>query len=372
MTETRRIRLGMVGGGKDAFIGEVHRIAARMDGCYELLAGCLSATPEKAHASARQLGIPRSYDDFSRMAQEEAVREDGIEAVAIVTPNHLHHPAARAFLEAGINVICDKPLTATLAQAEDLQNIVAASGKRFMVTYNYSGYPLARHARQLVADGALGNIRLVQVEYPQDWLATDLESGGHKQASWRTDPAQAGAGGSLGDIGTHAFQLAEWVSGYQVESLLADLDSFVPGRTLDDNAHVLLRFGNGVKGQLWASQVATGHENGLRLRVYGDQASIEWFQEQPNTLSFAPLGKSPQMLSRGGPAAAERDIRIPAGHPEGFLEAFANLYRDFAGLLRGDSEDYGLLPTVEEGARGVRFVEAAVASSAANGVWLNL
>jgi len=372
MIEPRRIRLGMVGGGQNSFIGEVHRIAARMDDCYELAAGCLSATPEKAHASARELGIPRSYDDFARMAQEEAARNDGIEAVAIVTPNHLHHPIARAFLDAGIHVICDKPLTATLAQAEDLEQAVAASGKRFMVTYNYSGYPMARHARELAADGALGNIRVVQVEYPQDWLATDLEASGHKQASWRTDPAQAGAGGSLGDIGTHAFHLAEWVSGCRVESLLAQLDSFVTGRELDDNAHVLLRFGGGVRGQLWSSQIATGQVNGLRLRVYGDKAGLEWFQQQPEQLRFAVLGEASRTMTRGASGGAERDSRIPGGHPEGFLEAFANLYRDFAALLRGDSDDYGLLPTVAEGARGVRFVEAAVASSKANGEWREL
>ena len=362
----------MVGGGRDAFIGEVHRIAARMDDCYELLAGCLSATPAKAHESARRLGIPRSYDDFSRMAREEAAREDGIEAVAIVTPNHLHHPAAMAFLEAGIHVICDKPLTATVEQALALQKEVNANGRRFMVTYNYSGYPMARHARELVAGGALGGIRLVQVEYPQDWLATDLEKSGHKQASWRTDPAQAGAGGSLGDIGTHAFHLAEWVSGCRVESLLADLNSFVDGRLLDDNAHILLRFGNGAKGQLWASQVAAGHENGLRLRIYGDKAGLEWFQEQPNQLKFSPLGAAAQTISRAGPGTGAGGIRLPAGHPEGFLEGFANLYRDFAALLRGDSDDYGLLPTVAEGVRGVRFVEAAVASSSANGRWQEL
>ena len=362
----------MVGGGKGAFIGEVHRIAARMDDCYELVAGCLSASPEKARESARELGIPRSYDDYSRMAREEAARDDGIEAVAIVTPNHLHHPVARAFLDAGIHVICDKPLTATLAEAEDLEQAVAAGGNRFMVTYNYSGYPMARQARELVAKGALGNIRVVQVEYPQDWLATDLETSGHKQASWRTDPAQAGAGGSLGDIGTHAFHLAEWVSGCRVESLLAQLDSFVAGRELDDNAHVLLRFGGGVRGQLWSSQIATGQVNGLRLRVYGDKAGLEWFQQQPEQLHFAVLGEAPRTMTRGASGGAERDSRIPGGHPEGFLEAFANLYRDFAALLRGDSEDYGLLPTVAEGARGVRFVEAAVASSKANGEWREL
>lgn len=379
----KRIRLGMVGGGQGAFIGEVHRMAARLDDRYELVAGALSSDAGRARESASLLGIDpaRSYDDFAAMATSESKRPDGIDAVAIVTPNHLHYAPARLFIECGMHVICDKPLTASLTDALALQKLVEQHDGLFAVTYNYSGYPMVRQARQMVAAGELGPIRIVQVEYPQDWLSTDLEGTGQKQASWRTDPAQAGAGGSLGDIGTHAFHLAEFVTGLEVNRILADLSSFVAGRRLDDNAQLLLQFKNGARGSLWASQVAVGHENGLRLRIYGEKASLEWFQEQPNQLRFSPLGESPRLLTRGGPASgdlAAAATRIPGGHPEGFLEAFANLYRDFADMisLSGSSDvsyrNNFLVPGIEDGVRGVRFVETAVDSANQGGVWKTL
>ncbi|PKQ05707.1 MAG: oxidoreductase, partial [Alphaproteobacteria bacterium HGW-Alphaproteobacteria-10] len=287
------IRLGMVGGGRDAFIGAVHRIAARMDGHFQLVAGALSSTPEKARASGADLGLDpaRSYDDFAAMAEGEAARADGVEAVAIVTPNHMHFAPAKAFLERGVHVICDKPLTATLDQAHELAAIANESVALFILTHNYTGYPMVRQARAMVAEGALGALRVVQVEYAQEWLSRRLEDTGQKQAAWRTDPARSGAGGATGDIGTHALNLATFVTGRSPTSLCADLDSFVPGRALDDNAHVLLRYRDGAKGMLWCSQVAPGHENGLRLRVYGENGSLEWAQEAPNTLWHAPLGE---------------------------------------------------------------------------------
>ena len=377
-----RIRLGMVGGGTGAFIGEVHRIAARLDNRYELVAGAFSSDVDRARQSAAALGIApdRAYDDFSEMAEVEGAREDGIDVVAKVTPNHLHHAPAKRFLEAGIHVICDKPLTASLEDALDLKRVVEETGLLFAVTYNYSGYPMVRQAREMIRSGDLGNIR-VQVEYPQEWLSTDLESTGQKQAAWRTDPARAGAGGSLGDIGTHAFHLAEFITGLEVNSVLADLSAFVPSRLLDDNAQIMLRFANGARGSLWASQVAVGHENGLRIRIYGDQASLEWFQEQPNQLKFCRLGDTAQYFTRGGAAAgnaANAVTRIPGGHPEGFLEAFANLYRDFADQIeafnaQGTANDIELLvPSVTEGVKGVVFVEKAVASSENGSVWVSM
>ena len=378
-----KIRLGMVGGGQGAFIGEVHRMAARLDDRYQLVAGALSSNPDRARESASELGLDpdRSYDDFNAMAAAEGAREDGIEAVAIVTPNHLHYAPARAFMEAGIHVICDKPLTSSAGDARMLREAARQSDVLFAVTYNYSGYPMVRQAREMIAARELGTIRLVQVEYPQDWLSTDLEASGQKQASWRTDPGQAGAGGSLGDIGTHAFHLAEFITGLEVDSILADLNAFVSGRRLDDNAQVLMRFAGGARGALWASQVAVGHENGLRIRIYGDKAGLEWFQEHPNQLRLSPLGDSPRLLTRGSAIvgqSATRATRIPGGHPEGFLEAFANLYRDFADLIdahRGGDDAAlaaSLVPDLAAGVRGVEFVEAAVASANNGSTWVEL
>jgi len=373
----RPIRLGMVGGGEGAFIGAVHRMAARLDGHYTLVAGALSATAEKARRSGVALGLApeRSYGSFAEMARAEAAREDGIEAVAIVTPNHMHAPVATVFLEAGIHIICDKPLAINLAEARRLQELAAARQRIFAVTYNYTGYPLVRHARALVGEGALGEIRVVQVEYPQDWLTEPLEGTGQKQALWRTDPAQAGPGGCLGDIGTHAYQLAGFVTGMQPIALAADLASFVAGRKLDDNVHVMLRYASGARGMLWASQVAPGNENSLKLRVYGSKGGIEWQQEQPNKLRLTLFGRPSELVTRGtnavGPAG-QRVTRIPAGHPEGYLEAFATLYSEVASAIRGEADAAILFPGIEDGVAGVAFIEAAKRSSEDGGRWVAL
>lgn len=375
-----RIRLGMVGGGRDAFIGAVHRIAARLDDQYELVAGCFSADAEKSLASAADLGVGRAYASFAEMAAREARLKDGIEAVAIVTPNHLHAPVAMQFLKRGIHVICDKPLTHSLAEAKKLARAAEASGVVFALTHNYTGYPMVRQARAMVAAGDLGDIRLVQVEYPQDWLSEPLEASGQKQADWRTDPARSGAGGSTGDIGTHAYNLARFVTGLTLEELSADLQAFVPGRRVDDNAHVMLRFAGGARGMLWCSQVAAGCENGLRLRVFGTKAGIEWAQEDPNYLWITPLGGQRSRMTRGGGGAgpdAARMTRIPPGHPEGYLEGFANIYAEAARAIlarrAGTSPDPAVtFPGLVEGVEGVAFVDACVRSSARNAAWVKL
>ena len=377
---SEKIRLGIVGGGIGAFVGSIHRIAARLDDRYELLAGALSSEPRRAADSAAELGIDprRAYTSFKEMAKKEGKLKHGIEAVAIVTPNHLHCAVAKAFLEAGIHVICDKPLSSSLEDAEQIEKIVEGSGLIFAITYNYSGYPMVRHAREMVAAGKLGNIRVIQVEYAQDWLATNIEAEGHKQAAWRTDPARAGTGGSIADIGTHAFHLAEFISGLEAKSLLADLDTFVAGRSLDDNANILLHYSNGAKGMLWSSQVASGQENALRIRLFGDKGGLEWAQEDPNYLQYRPLRETRQILTRGGPAVGEtaaRATRIPAGHPEGFLEGFANLYRDIADMIEAGRTGKSLttlVPDVTDGVKGVRFVEKAVSSNAAGSIWQHL
>jgi predicted dehydrogenase len=377
----RRLRLGMVGGGRGAFIGAVHRIAARLDDQYELVAGALSSDPERARASAADIGIApeRAYTDYRTMAAAEAERQDGIDVVAIVTPNHLHHPNARAFLDAGIHVICDKPLSRTVEEAEDLVRAVKDSGKVFVLTHNYTGYPMMRHAREMVTAGELGPIRIVQVEYPQEWLSTPLERTGQKQAEWRTDPERSGAGGCLGDIGTHAFNLAEFATGLRVERVAAELTTFVPGRRLDDNVQMMLRFAGGARGSLWSSQVAPGNENGLQLRVYGEKAAFVWRQDHPDYLHFTTFGKPPNLITRGGPAAgqaAAHATRIPAGHPEGYLEGFAQLYADAAALIRAHDQkrppdpSAALLPTVADGLRAMRFIAASVESSRRDSAWI--
>ena len=378
----RRLKLGMVGGGQGAFIGAVHRLAARMDDQYEFVAGALSSTPEKSIASGNELGLAadRNYPDYATMAAAEAKRPDGIDAVAIVTPNHMHFPVAKAFLNVGINVICDKPLTTTSVEAHELQQLVQTKGLVFAVTYNYSGYPMVRQAREMIAKGDLGEIRLVQGEYPQDWLTTPLESTGQKQADWRTDPARSGAGGCVGDIGTHTYQLATFVSGLELDQLLAELTSFVPGRKLDDDAHVMLRFKGGAKGSIWASQVAPGNENGLKLRVYGTKGGLEWTQADPNYLWFTPYGEPKRLVTRGGAgagASAGRVTRVPPGHPEGYLEGFANIYTEAARAIRarrdGSMVDHEVMfPTVHDGVKGVVFVEACVRSSSAGGIWIKV
>lgn len=376
-----RIRLGMVGGGNDAFIGGVHRIAARIDGRFDLVAGALSSTPEKSEASAKALGIPRSYGSFSEMAVVEAEREDGIEAVSIVTPNHVHFAAAQAFLDKGIHVICDKPLTSTLDDAAKMDQAVADSDALFVLTHNYTGYPMIRQARAMVAAGELGEIRVVQAEYPQDWLAKPMEKEGLKQAEWRTDPNRSGAGGSVGDIGTHAHNLACFVSGLTVESLAADLQAFGVGRTLDDNAHMMLRFDGGARGMLWSSQIATGNENALKLRVYGSKGGLEWSQEDPNYFWFSPLGHPKRLITRGGAGAndaAAAVTRIPGGHPEGYLEGFATIYNEAANAIRavqsGMSRDdaMGQLPGIAEGMAGMSFINACVMSSANDAAWVKI
>lgn len=376
-----RIRLGMVGGGRDAFIGGVHRIASRIDDRYELVAGAFSSSADKSRASAHDLGIDadRAYDDFASMAEAEAARENGVEAVSIVTPNHVHFAAAKAFLERGIHVICDKPMTSTLADAEALHALAGQSDARFFLTHNYTGYPMIRQAREMIASGALGELRVVQVEYAQDWLADKLEDTGQKQAGWRVDPARSGAGGSVGDIGTHAFNLAGFVTGLECREILADIDSFVSGRQLDDNCHVLLRYAGGAKGMLWCSQVAPGNENALALRVYGSQGGLEWEQESPNRLWHTPLGEPKRLLTRGGAGASEAAnavTRIPGGHPEGYLEGFANLYTDVADVIvalrAGTSVPASLCPTADDGLAGVRFIAAVVDSSAQGGRWTAL
>ena len=377
-----RIRLGMVGGGTGAFIGAVHRIAARLDDQYDLVAGALSSSPERARQSAAELGLDasRSYDDFRQMAIREARLKNGIEAVAIVTPNHMHYPVAREFLKRGIHVICDKPLTSNLKDAKKLAAVVDRHDALFVLTHNYTGYPMIRQAREMIASGELGEIRLVQVEYVQDWLSEPLEQSGQKQAAWRTDPAQSGAGGATGDIGTHAYNLAEFVSGLAVEELAADVQTFVAGRRVDDNAHVLLRFAGGARGTLWCSQVAPGHENGLTLRIYGKRAGLRWSQEDPNYLGYCPLGKEPRRITRNGSGAgagAARMSRIPAGHPEGYLEGFANLYAEAAAAILARRHGNPIpseviFPTVADGVRGVAFVEACIASSKRNGSWVRV
>ncbi|MGR3723479.1 Gfo/Idh/MocA family protein [Abyssibius alkaniclasticus] len=378
-----KIRLGMVGGGNDAFIGGVHRIASRIDGRFELVAGALSSTPEKSRASGAALGLDaaRCYGDFTEMAAAEAAREDGIEAVAIVTPNHMHYPAAKAFLDVGIHVICDKPLTATPDDAAAMAKAVAASDALFVLTHNYTGYPMVRQARAMVAAGEIGKVRLVQAEYPQDWLTDAIEAEGQKQAAWRVDPARSGAGGSIGDIGTHAYNLACFVSGLKGVELAADLHSFGAGRQLDDNAHILLRYEGGARGMLWSSQVAPGNENGLRLRIYGDKGGLEWAQEDPNYLWFTPHGEAKRLIRRNGAGAmdaANAVSRIPSGHPEGYLEGFANIYTAAAEAIRAvqsgasRADAMGLLPGIDDGLAGMAFIAACVASNSKNAAWVAL
>jgi predicted dehydrogenase len=376
----RRIRLGMVGGGKGAFIGYVHRVASRIDGDYELVAGALSSRPEIAKESGRNIGLAedRIYTSYEEMARAEAARPDGIEAVSIVTPNHMHYGPAKAFLEAGIHVICDKPITSTLEDARKLAAIQPKNGAKFLLTHNYTGFPLVRQAKELVESGALGKIRVVQVEYPQDWLTEAVEQSGNAPgAEWRTDPARSGAGGAIGDIGTHAYNLARFVTGLRTAAVSADLTSFVPGRKLDDNVNIMLRFEGGARGMLWASQVAVGSENGLQLRVYGEKAGLEWRQDNPNYMWYTEFGKPKQLLTRGGSItgspASTMNVRIPSGHPEGYLEAFATLYSQFAAVIRGEGEVYErLLPSLADGVEGMEFIMASVKSSQNDGKWTSL
>ena len=381
----RKLRYAMVGGGQGAFIGAVHRKAMALDGQMELVAGALSSTPDRARASGRELGLAdsRNHASWQELLADEMKRDpaDRIDFVSIVAPNHIHYPVAKAFVEAGFHVVCDKPLVHTSQQAQQLQEAVRDGGTVFGVTYNYTGYPMVRQARQMVSAGELGEIRKVVVEYNQGWLATRLEADGNKQAQWRADPAQSGGAGAIGDIGSHAENLLCTVTGLRVESLCADLNAFVPGRTLDDDANVLLRLSGGARGVLVASQINTGVENGFRFRVSGTQGSLEWWQEEPNRLLHSPEGGPARLLTRGSPwlcEAARRASRLPPGHPEGFIEAFANVYLGIAEAIRAHGSgrpadplaaDY---PDIHQGVRGVRFIEAVLASAASNLKWTPL
>ncbi|MDM0051435.1 Gfo/Idh/MocA family protein [Variovorax sp. J22R115] len=381
-TFQRRLRYAMVGGGRDAFIGAVHRKAIALDGQVDLVAGALSSSPEKAKASGRDLFLAddRNHGDWQSLLDDEVKRplDERVDFVSIVTPNHVHFPVAHAFVEAGFHVVCDKPLVHTGEQADALVDAVARRGTVFGVTYNYTGYPMVRQAREMVRTGELGEIRKVVVEYNQGWLATRLEGEGNKQAAWRSDPARSGAAGAIGDIGSHAENLVATVTGLEIESLCADLSSMVAGRALDDDGSVLLRFRDGARGVLIASQINTGLENDLRLRVSGSLGTLEWRQERPSELVHLPHDGPKRILTRGAPwlcEAAQRASRLPAGHPEGFIEAFANVYggvvADIRARLSGVpvdplATDY---PRVEDGARGVRFIERTVASAQSEAKW---
>ncbi len=380
----RRLRVGMVGGGRDAFIGAVHRMAMRLDDRIDLVAGALSSDPERARLSAGDIGIApdRAYARYDEMAKAESARPDGIEAVVIVTPNHLHATVASVFLDAGMDIICDKPLSATLAEAEDLSRRASASGLVFAVTLNNTGYAMVREARAIVAGGALGKLRIVRVEYIQDWLTLPIDADGQKQAEWRTDPARAGRSACLADIGVHAYSLARFVTGMLPEAIAADLTTFVPGRRLDDNAHVLMRYAGGARGVLIASQVSPGNYNRLALKVYGEKAGLEWFAHEPETLRFTPFGEPTRTLTRGGAGVGEAAAsvsRMPAEHPEGYVEGFANFYGDAAALIvarrGGQIPDPALVarvPNVHDGLAGMRFIERAVDSHENGGIWTAL
>jgi len=382
---SRKIRMAMVGGGRGAFIGAVHRIAAAMDGQIELVCGAFSSDPERSKDSGADLFLPadRCYGSYEEMMESEVKRpvEERFDFLSIVTPNHLHFPPAKMALEHGFHVLSDKPATFNLAEAKELSGLVQKSQLLYGLTHNYTGYPLIKQAREMVASGVLGKIRKVVVEYPQGWLSTHLEASGQKQAAWRTDPKRSGAAGCIGDIGTHAENLAEYVTGLEIEELAADLTSFVEGRELDDDGNVLLRFKGGAKGVLHASQISAGEENNLSLRVYGEKGGMEWHQREPNTLLVKWLDQPMQVYRTANGylgAAALAAGRTPPSHPEGYLEAFANVYKNFAGAIRARLEnrpptaienDY---PKITDGVRGMAFIEAVVASSKANAAWTKL
>ena len=382
MSLQRKLRLGMIGGGEGAYIGNIHRIASRLDGAWDLVAGAFDVDPEKGRAFALSLGMDsdRAYGDYRTLIEGEKDRTDRVDAVAICTPNFTHYPIAKALIEAGFDVICEKPLTATLEDAIALEELARNSGRFVGVTYTYSGYPMIHEARVRIAAGELGKIRTVQVEYPLEWMATAIETEGNAQAAWRTDPKKNGRGGSIGDIGTHAYHLAGFVTGLKLQSLTADLATFVDGRALDDNAHVMMRYEGGARGLLWSSQVALGNSNGVRLRVFGEKGSFQWFQEQPNELVYQPLGGRTQVIKRGSDELsieAKVRMRTPPGHPEGYLEAFANLYVGFAEAIqarRDGREPTAVgqnIPNAYDGLKGVAFVDAVVDSAeSASPVWL--
>lgn len=375
--------MGMVGGGRGAFIGAVHRMAAALDGEIELVCGAFSSDPEKSKASGADLYLPpeRVYGSFEEMILKEKALPEGerMDFVSIVTPNHVHFPPAKMALENGFSVVCDKPLSFNTDEANELQQLVESTGLLFALTHNYTGYPMVKQARAMVRNGELGAIRKVIVAYPQGWLSTRLEATNQKQASWRTDPKRSGAAGAMGDIGTHAENLAEYITGLRITKLCADLHTFVEGRQLDDDGSVLLRFNNGARGILYATQIAAGEENALHIRVYGEKGGLEWHQMYPNDLKVRWLDKPEQLLRTGVGdlhPAAQTAARIPAGHPEGYLEAFANIYRNFAHCLRAKLEGqkvdpvYEDFPTVEDGVRGMQFIDRLIESSSSDQKWL--
>ena len=377
----RRMRIGMVGGGKDAFIGGVHRIALRLDGNYELVAGSFSSNFDNSKETGKDLGLAedRIYETYQEMAEKESARSDGIHVVAIVTPNHLHVPIAKIFAEKGIHIICDKPLALSSEETIELKNIVENNKIIFALTHNYTGYPMVRHARSLIQKNDLGSIRVVQAEYPQDWLTTKAEDSGLKQAEWRTDPKRSGDGGCIGDIGTHAFNLIRFITGLEVDELSADIHTFVKGRLLDDNAQIMLRFKGGAKGAIWSSQVAVGNENNLKIRVFGENGGLEWRQEDPNYLYYTKFGHPTQKITRGSGSASEEAnnvTRIPPGHPEGYLEGFANIYSDVYKRLfaQTNQQNYGqsndCYPTIYDGVEGMRFIETVLESNNNNSKWV--
>jgi predicted dehydrogenase len=374
----RRLRAGIIGGGEGAFIGSVHRIAVELDGQAQVVAGAMSSDPAKAQRSADAWFLERSYGSFREMAEEEARRQDGIDFVIVATPNHMHFPVAKAFLEAGIHVVCDKPMTFTLEESEKLVELVESKHLVFALTHNYTGYPAVRQARAMVQRGLVGSVRKVLVEYNQDWLMEPLEKQGHKQAMWRTDPAKAGASNCVGDIGTHGENLLEFITGIKIKSLCADFTSFVEGRVLEDDANILLRLENGGKGTLVCSQIACGEENNLNIRVYGSKGGLEWHQQEPNTLIFKPAGKPWERMRVGLDYMsddAKLSTRTPSGHPEGYLEAFANVYRRAINDIRrvkGGLPMEGGYPTVYDGLRGLQFVVKTVESAKAGAVWVDL
>lgn len=377
----RRMRIGMVGGGKDAFIGGVHRIALRLDGNYELVAGSFSSNFDNSKETGKDLGLAedRIYETYQEMAEKESARSDGIHVVAIVTPNHLHVPIAKIFAEKGIHIICDKPLALSTKEAIELKNIVENNKIIFALTHNYTGYPMVRHARSLIQKNDLGSIRVVQAEYPQDWLTTKAEDSGLKQAEWRTDPKRSGDGGCIGDIGTHAFNLIRFITGLEVDELSADIHTFVKGRLLDDNAQIMLRFKGGAKGAIWSSQVAVGNENNLKIRVFGENGGLEWRQEDPNYLYYTKFGHPTHKITRGSGSASEEAnnvTRIPPGHPEGYLEGFANIYSDVYKRLfaQTNKQNYDqsndCYPTIYDGVEGMRFIETVLESNNNNSKWV--
>jgi predicted dehydrogenase len=381
----RKIRMGMVGGGRGAFIGSVHRMAAALDGEIELVCGAFSADPQKSKLSGADLYLPagRVYDSFYEMISEEKKLPLGerMDFISIVTPNHVHFEPAKQALENGFHVVCDKPLCYNMPQALQLQKIVEETGLLFALTHNYTGYPMVKQARAMIKNGDIGDIRKIVVEYPQGWLSTKLEDSGRKQAEWRTDPDRSGAAGAMGDIGTHAENLSEYITGLKITSLCADLSTYVKGRRLDDDGNILLRFEKGAKGILHASQISAGEENNLNIRVYGTKAGLQWFQMEPNSLYVKWLDKPMQVMRAGlvnlYPEAIAH-TRIPSGHPEGYLEAFANIYRNFARCLQarldGSSVDliYQDFPTISDGVRGMRFIDKVVESSTKGSQWVSL